>query len=262
MQNTSDLYNSIITSTNHWFEVSIVIGESGRLIDERANIILIGGVAILIDMGSVDGGYRESRIISLSTSHALFAEGRPEVGCAIAGEIDLQMIRPVADIPKKARIAVYCRVCDETRQSEWLPQGVYYVDTREYTKDDRGYDLVTIHGYDTLAGADIIYPEDSISDYPLLDTAMVGKIADFLGIAVDDRTYPLMNNGYMFPLPVGYTCREVLGMIGASYGGSFIISPAGELRLVRFGDIPQETNYLIDTHGNIIIFGEGVRLLV
>lgn len=265
MQQVSALYNSIISSTNHWFEISLVIGEKGRLIDTQANVILFGGTAILVDSGAADGGYHETSILSLSTTHSLFANDKPECGSAVAGEIDVQMILPAAEIPTKAMLSPYVRVCDATRQSEWVQKGVYFVDTRTITHDDRGYDVITIHGYDALAGADMDYPSDSVHSYPLLDTTMLEYITGFLGLSIDSRTYEVMNKGYSFTLPLGYSCREVLGLIAASYGGNFIISDIGELRLVAMWDIPTETNYLLDTLGNVLIFGEDeneVRLLV
>ena len=48
MQETSVLYNSII-SGDHRFEVSLAIGESGRLITKLGEVILFGGTAILVD---------------------------------------------------------------------------------------------------------------------------------------------------------------------------------------------------------------------
>ena len=59
----------------------------------------------------------------------------------------------------------------------------------------------------------------------------------------------------MFPLPVGYSSREMLGIIAASYGGNFVMSDVGELLLLKLGDFPPETNYLIDQGGNVLVFG-------
>jgi hypothetical protein len=70
-----------------------------------------------------------------------------------------------------------------------------------------------------------------------------------------------MGKSYTYPLPVGYSSREVLGIIAASYGGNFIISDEGQLLLIRLCDLPRETNYLIDQTGDILLFGTG-RILV
>ena len=65
-----------------------------------------------------------------------------------------------------------------------------------------------------------------------------------------------MTEEYKFPLPVGYSSREVLGMIAASYGGNFVMSDAGELRLVMLNELPPETGLLINYSGDYIVFGE------
>ena len=99
MQNTSALYNELIAKDNHWFEVALAIGESGRLITERNDVILFGNTAILVDTGGASTAFREDILMSLSTKHAVFNENYPTVGGAVSGEIDISMIKPTADIP-------------------------------------------------------------------------------------------------------------------------------------------------------------------
>ena len=105
---------------------------------------------------------------------------------------------------------------------------------------------------------EVDYPSDSVNSYPLLDTTMVKFLADSIGIDVDPRTYERMDKGYTFPLPVGYSSREVLGILAASYGGNFVISDEGNLLLIRLSDLPKENNYLIDQVGDVLVFGADV----
>lgn len=256
MQQTSALYKEILASDNHWFETTLVIGESGRLIDNIGDVITFGGTAILVDTGGPDSGFDETTLMSLQTSHAVFNQNVPVVGSAVSGEIDITMIEPAGNIPKMARLAPYVRVTDGVRVSEWLPKGVYFVDTRYTSHNDNGLNVLTIHGYDAMLMFESDYPSDSENTYPLLDTDMVQHIADSINIGVDPRTFERMNRGYTFPLPVGYSSREVLGFIAASYGGNFIISDENQLLLIKLGDLPKETNYLIDAVGDAITFGE------
>lgn len=261
MQQTSALYREIIASDNHWFETSLVIGDSGRLIDNERDIITFGGTAILVDTGSPDSGFDETILMSLQTSHAVFNQNVPVVGSAVSGEIDVTMLAPVADVPKMARLTPFIRATDGVRVSEWIPKGVYFIDTRHTSHNANGLDILTIHGYDSMLKFESDYPSDNEHDYPMLDTAMVQHIADSIEINVDPRTFERMNHGYTFPLPVGYSSREVLGIIAASYGGNFIISDENQLLLIKLGDLPKETNYLIDAAGDAIVFG-GDRILV
>lgn len=256
MQQTSALYQELIASENHWFETTLVIGDSGRLIDNVGDYITFGGTAILVDTGGPDSGFGESTLMSLKTSHSVFNQNVPVVGSAVSGEIDITMIDPAGNIPKMARLAPYVRATDGVRVSEWIPKGVYFVDTRYTSHNDNGLDVLTIHGYDSMLMFEEDYPSDDEHDYPMLDIDMVQHIANSIDISVDPRTFERMDKGYMFPLPVGYSSREMLGFIAGAYGGNFVISDENQLLLIKLGDLPAETNYLIDAAGDAITFGE------
>ena len=73
-----------------------------------------------------------------------------------------------------------------------------------------------------------------------------------------------MNNGsgvYDIGLPVGYSMREVLSNIASMYGGNWIMTFEGKLRLVTLTELPEETYYLLEEHFDAITFG-GDRILV
>ena len=261
MQNVSALYNEIVSSANHWFECALAIGESGRLITEQGDVLLFGTTAILVDSGGAESSFREEILFSMSTSHSVFNENYPVVGSAISGEIDIRMLKPASEIPRQARLAPFVRATDGERYSEWLPKGVYYVDTRETSHNSNGLDILTIHGYDAMLKFEQNYPSDDANNYPMVDTDMVQFLANSIAISVDPRTWERMGEDYEFPLPVGYSSREVLGMIAASYGGNFIISDEGQLLLIRLADLPRETNLLITELGDTLVFGSD-RILV
>ena len=232
MQATSDLYRQILSSDNHWFETKVRIN-------------------------NVD--YGEDVLFSVSTETAMFTND-PEVGRAIAGEIDVSLLSPDETIPPMAQIIPYVRICNATAQSEWIQRGVFYIDTRETTRNGNGLDILSIHGYDSMLFAEQLYPSTT-HEWPMVDTAVVQEMADAMGVTVDPRTYDLMNAGYMIPLPGSYSIREVLGYIASMYVGSFIMTETGLLRLVSILELPNETNYLIDNAGDAITFG-GDRILV
>lgn len=267
MQQTSDTYKRILSGGDYWFENSVVVGENGRLVDDDGGLILFGGDAILVDTGGPESGFREDKLYNIKTSQEFFKDGCPGVGSAVAGYVDVEMIAPY-NVPKKARTALYCRATNGIEASEWLPQGVYFIDTREQTHTGNGYDVLKLKAYDAMLLSEVTYPSDTQHDYPLLDKTMVQFIADNMkidpdgrGIQVDPRTWDIMTSGYKFPLPVGYSMREVLCMIAAAYAGSFIISPAGELRLVSMFDLPPETRHLSTEDGYKITFG-GLYILI
>lgn len=231
MQSTSALYNNIVAG-EHEFQFRLIID----------------GV----------GTFGEDQIESISTNIQMF-DGTPDVGKAVAGEVTISMLLPNVAIPKMAVLRPQTRAVNATRQSEWIPQGVYYIDTRERTKNNDGLDILTIHGYDAMLRAEQMYAGRITGNST--DIQMVNEIAYQMGVSVDARTTALMTNAYTIPLPTGYSYREVLGYIASMYVGCFIMSDEGKLRLVSLLELPHETNYLIDQIGNAITFG-GDRILV
>ncbi len=205
MQTTSALWQTLLASPNHRKEVKISIN-------------------------GVD--YGEEAIVSLRTSGNCFGTDRLTVGLAPAGEIDLAIREISANIPRMAALLPYVRLTDGAQTSEWLQKGVYYIDTRETGADG----VLRIHGYDAMLKTAAVQPYSSLT-WPALDIDAVGEIASILGVAVDSRTTALMTQGYRIPLPAAYTMRETLENIAALYGGSFVMSETGELRLVCLWDL-------------------------
>lgn len=285
MQNTSALYRQLYALQNHWFETKV-------------------------NINGVD--YHEDQLFAVSTSSQLFARN-PEVGKAVAGEINVTLINPADDIPIMAVVRPYVRVCGyivaaeqprvmggivfltdassidgediatldgaainsdivyypnitELQESEWLPKGVYYIDTRQTSHNDDGVTLMELHGYDAMLKAEQYWGDDMMPsggwpDDGLTDIQVVQMIAAKMGVEVDSRTVTDMDGGYKIPMPIGYTLREVLGYLAAPYLGCFIMTEQGKLRMVSILDLPPETNYLIDNAGYAITFG-GDRILV
>ena len=200
MISTSSLYRSIIAAV-HRFEVKLSIN-------------------------GVD--YGMDALTSLRTSLAVFGSGSPKPGLAPAGEIAVSLYPGSAAIPRMAELRPYVRAVNDTQQSEWIPRGVYYIDTRE---TDTATGLLTLRGYDAMLKGETSYPSTSHS-YPYPDIGIVRDCASALGVTLDNRTTAFMTGNFQIPLPAQYTVRETLQYIAALYGGSFVISDAGALRLV------------------------------
>ena len=232
MQNVSQTYTDIIGTTGHWFETKVVIN----------------GVT-----------YDKTVLVEVSTSIAMFS-GTPEIGKAVSQEITVKMLTPSDDIPPMAKLEPYVRACTKAQTSEWLQQGVFYIDTRETTKNEHGANVLTIHGFDDMLKAEQMFVSANITG-DSTDIQMVNEIASIMGVNVDARTTAMLTEAYNIPLPTGYTLREVLGYIAAMYVGCFIMSDVGELRLISLLELPPETNYLINEMGDAITFG-GDRILV
>lgn len=232
MQNTSLLYKSIMAGS-HWTETKLSIGGN--------------------DIG-------EDLLISLSTTKGIFSDSSPTVGGAVSGEIEASFLPVSFTIPRMAQMIPYVRISNGTQTSEWIQKGVFYIDTRETTQDANGNRVTTLHGYDAMLKAEVLYGASALS-YPATDIQVVTEIASKMGVPLDARTTAFLTNAYSIQYPAQYTLRETLGYIAAMYGGCAVMSDLGELWITSFYSIPPETNCLIDNAGYAITFG-GDRILV
>lgn len=137
--------------------------------------------------------------------------------------------------------------------SEWIRKGVFFVDTRDVTKNDDNLQILTLHGYDAMLKANDTYPWST--EASPIDIEAVNIIAEAIGVQVDPRTVALIDKHYEIVAPIGYDMIETLSHIAGAYGGSFIINDLGMLQLIRMFDLPVETNILVDENQNAITFG-------
>lgn len=221
MQNTSDLWKSLINTGKVEFKA------------------VINGLE-----------YTYADIAKATISLNLFGQSF-SLGNACSATLDMTF-KPAGVIPTMAKIECYVRyndgldtifVVDEqgnkiqtvdgyflTSQypsvSEWLPFGVFYLDTRSIDR----WGWMHITAYDAMLMAEVEY-WDEAGQYPLAMSSAVGYICSQLGWQQDSRnTY----SDYTIDYPAGvYTMREVLKFIATANGGNFIIAPDGKLRLVK-----------------------------
>ena len=265
MQDVSSVenYSAILASGAYKVQWAIDIGESGRLITEEGDYITFSlpgagdPIRLRLSSAGADNGYGEDMLTSLTISNAMFS-GTPELGKAVSAEIDVELLVPRGNIPRMAAIRAYNRIYNDTLISGWIPQGTFYIDTREYTKDGLGTDVIRLHGFDCMLMTEQAYVWNLSA--PATDINVVRDICAQLEFDVDPRTIAIMNKGYTVNSEqLGqYTMREVLSYLAGSYAGSFIITPQNQLRLVQLVTPPGETNYLSCVEGGVyyaILFG-------
>lgn len=222
MQTVSALWTTLLTDS--------------RLIEFKATI------------NGVDYGH--DKIVSYEIKRAAFE--KLGIGNAVASTLEMSFF-PSGTIPTMAQINCYIRaktaydtelVTDEygtpimtddgyylaskiAQVSEWLPFGIYWIDTRE---TDKASGLMTITAYDAMLKAEQDYT-DNTGTYPMAMSSAVAYICTQLGLTQDSRNRV---SGYTIDSPTGiYTMREVLQYIAAASGGNWIITESGALRLVK-----------------------------
>jgi len=231
MRTTSDLYKTILLDSNHVKETKVNVA----------------GVEYLENEG----------LIHVSTSGSLYEFGPASIGGAASGEIDLVIIPGKNTIPRQAKIEVFVRLVLGDQASDWIPRGVFHIDTRD---EDKVTGALTIHGFDAMLKAEQPYlPEGDVGEWPRTMQIVAEEIASLMGVEIDQRT--ALNAGYMVDYPNELTMREVLRYIAAAHAGNWIMSADGRLLLVPLAGIPAETYYLVTEDGDSITFG-GVRILV
>lgn len=244
MYSVSQLWSTLVATEGHTFETRVRIGGD-------------------------NGTYYEQDVLwDLSVDYRMFNEEQPSVGGCLAGELNLRMLAPSEAIPRMAEVEPFVRVVAGSQTSEWIPQGKFWIDTREVTANGDGLDVLSLHCYDAMLKSEADYP-NSTHSWPYSDINVVKEIARAMGLqssisattGIDPRTIALMTNGYTLGLPAGYSMREVLSNIAAMYAGNWVMNYDGQLLLVAVNGIPPETNYLIDSAYDAITFG-GDRILV
>ncbi len=175
------------------------------------------------------------------------------IGNAVSATLTLEVLTD--DVPKSATIRREIRLRNGDTVSEWLPKGTFYTNRR--VKDGK---IWTVTAYDSMCKAEQTYLPDVVTgDWPYPMKSAAEDIAERMGVSIDSRT--VLDASYMLQYPTDRTMRQVLGEIAAAHGGNWIITDNNELYLLPLLSMPEETNYLVNEHGDTITFG-GVRILV
>lgn len=200
MHQTSELYQEIVADRFHRVECKL----------------LIDGVE-----------YGENALVSVETENNLFAEEAPSCGNAVSGTITAKLRTPNTIIRTKARMELFARVTSGGLTSEWIPKGVYFLDTREKQKAKNGEDtIIVLDGFDAILMGEQEYAPTG--NWPKSDAEVLDEMCWILGVECawqPDNNFPIQK-------PTGYSVREIIGYIAAMHGGSATIDDNGKLKFV------------------------------
>ena len=148
MHQTTDLYKQIL-GNKHRVETVVQVGGAGD-VSVCQNI-----------PGTV---YGEDMIVSLTEKADLLNREAPGIGYFIGRKIELKMLEPPQRIEMMGRIVPFSRLVENKtgRTSEWIPKGVFYVDTRKKSMADMDAVTVTITAYDAVLKSQADYTGDEI----------------------------------------------------------------------------------------------------
>lgn len=211
--------------------------------------------------------YGQDKIVS-ATTRASMLDSSLGIGNCIAKELNLVLrnFSGMPTIPRMAKIVMQFRLSDGTTSSDWYPKGTFFIDTR-----DESYDgVLTINAFDPMLKSEQSFTKPGEQgQWPRSDISVVQTIATAMGVSIDPRTTAIITQNY----PINYpgivledntpqysqdgamSMRQVLGCVGAMYGGNWIITDENKLRLIVLGDIPKLQALLIDENGNYITMG-------
>lgn len=172
--------------------------------------------------------YDRTHIISLTTRGYMFKEECPSVGNVCSASIDFEMLVPDKTIPVQERILLQSRIVSGDRISEWIPKGEFWVQTRktEIAKDGTPV-TIQIYGCDAIMRSEQDYVPTGT--WPKTDVEVLAEICALMGVTCNEQ----LGENYKIARPEDYTCRELLGYIGAMYGGNWLIAEDGQLILLR-----------------------------
>lgn len=214
MHQTSELYKEILQN-KHRIETAVQIGSDD---------------AVTVCQSIPGTVYGEDMIVSLTEKADLLNREAPGIGYFIGRRIELKLLNPPQRIEMMGRIVPFSRLVEnETgRTSEWIPKGVFYVDTRKKSMADMDAVTVTITAYDAVLKSQADYTGDNVA-WPANDAAVVADVAQVLGVFCDLSN---ITGAFGITKPEDKTCGEVLSGIAVLYGGNFTLDDCGVLRLV------------------------------
>lgn len=246
--------------------------------DSTYNALLAAGApkqtrALIYRTSSAYNVYGQDKIVSAKTQ-AQMLDSNIGIGGTFVKKLNLVLtnLAGMPEIPRMAKIVMQYRLNNGTQQSEWIPKGSYFVDTR----DESYQGVLTINAFDPMLKSEQSFTKPgNQGTWPRTDYSVVQTIATAMGVSIDPRTTAILNKNYQINYP-GITLengtpqysqdgamsmRQVLGYIGSMYGGNWIITDENKLRLIILGDIPVFQSQLIDESGNYITIG-GYRINV
>jgi hypothetical protein len=192
----SDYFNSLVMAPNREFDVKI----------------LMNGTE-----------YNSNKVVEFELYESIVEGEDYTIGAAVPTRLDLT-IKTEDIFPSNAEIKPYIKLYGDGASSEWMPFGVFYIDSRKYINDV--WEFVC---YDKLMLAN--QPWETELYLPATMKEVIEEICDMLEIQICPDT---VIRAYEVPLMTHeFTMRQVIGYIAACHGANARINKDGCLEFVE-----------------------------
>ncbi len=192
-------------------------------------VLQVGSNADVAVCWSIPGTvYGADMITKISQKGDILDREAPGIGYFVARKLEVTMLDPGKQVSTMGRLVPFSRLVSDSGVSEWIPKGIFYVDTRKKSMVDAQAATVDIVAYDAGLKASIDYDTSALS-WPATDVQVVADIAEKIETAYDVSN---LTGGFTIAKPEEKTCCEVLRGIAALYGGNFTVDDCGVLRLL------------------------------
>lgn len=151
------------------------------------------------------------------------------IGNAVSASLSYQVWAD--SITAGQKIERFVRLENGSQASEWLPAGVFFVNTADVEDG-----LWNVEAVDAIRKANVPWSPSQDLEFPMPMDKVMELTAAIVGVEIDPRSE--FEATYHLDYPTeGYTIRNLWQYVAAAHGGNIIITPAGKLRLVRmYGD--------------------------
>jgi len=192
----SDYFNSLVRAPNREFDVKI----------------LMNGTE-----------YNSNKVVEFELYESIVEGEDYTIGAAVPTRLDLT-IRTEDIFPSNAEIKPYIKLYGDGTSSEWMPLGVFYIDSRKYINDV--WEFVC---YDKLMLANQPW-ETSLMLPNTMDNVM-NEICTILDIELASG---LLIHSYDVPLTTQeFTIRQIIGYIAACHASNAKINKDGKLAFIK-----------------------------
>jgi len=186
-------------------------GQSDRTMDVKVNI-----------QGT---DYTGSSVIEFEIEDSAVLDEAFAIGTVIPSKLSLSILTS-DDIVSNAVIKPYIMFKGSNGNTEWIPLGEYYIDSRKYLNK-----VYSFTCYDKLILAEQSFKSSLI--YPKTMKNVLEEICTQLGLTLDDGT--LIDGSYMIPYKSDeYTIRDMLSYIASAHGCSCRLKKDGKISFITF----------------------------